>query len=817
MASPLDLYDPLDIVGNGSFGIIRKVRRKADGLIFARKELNFERMTERDRKQIVAEVNILKDLHHEHIVRYHDRHVDRDAGILYILMEFCGGGDLSTVIKQAQRHNRLIPEDTVWNYFMQILLALNYCHHPNGGHGRSSSVGTADGENKEKRAQILHRDLKPDNVFLDEGNSVKLGDFGLSKALPQASFAQTYVGTPYYMSPELMQEKAYDSKSDIWSLGCLVYELCALKPPFHEAKTHAELSILIRNGRIPPLPKGYSPALTAVIKSMLNLNPAMRPSASQLLQHERIDLAHKVFETQKMLNTVKAHKSNLLTKERDIASRETALLERETKLAAIVAQKDEELASLRNVLANAESTLHQRVRQAVSKRDEELRVMLLKQEQEVAERMSRREQEIMEAVRRREEEMARMWAEWEQQTREGMGRAVEERMQWVQQRGEELDRERQRLEGVKQELETKMKALEVAAAGERRTRSKNPLEEVKNIMAPLSRLADSPEPVKLAPPQSYTLPEFKTPMPTKSANVGVDLVPPSAMKGVILTATGEPVATPTQAELAKLFVETPRVGLNFAKIFDFDVEDDSGDSDGEIDEDGYETDSRPRASKREKGRNSSDGESTPTQSTASTSSTASATLTVAPAVKPTRLRRPSIRASSASAALRPVMVAAETASSSSSSARTRMKRAASSPTVASSSAASPASGTSKPAAPSEVTSLAQAPEPNYDFNDVENLPSPFIKKVEDRGATAPAPASKAAAPGKAGPRKSGTTLRAMAAMNAAKVGSRPPSSSASMGNLAGTTASASGSGVRWSIAKAQKASEEARKALGARS
>lgn len=74
------------------------------------------------------------------------------------------------------------------------------------------------------------------------------------------------------MSPELMQEKAYDSKSDIWSLGCVIYELCALKPPFVEAKTHSELSILIRNGRIPPLPKGYSPALTNVIKAMLNLN-----------------------------------------------------------------------------------------------------------------------------------------------------------------------------------------------------------------------------------------------------------------------------------------------------------------------------------------------------------------------------------------------------------------------------------------------------------------------------------------------------------------------------------------------------------------
>ncbi|TBU48633.1 kinase-like protein [Dichomitus squalens] len=811
MASPLDLYEPLDVVGNGSFGIIRKVRRKADGLIFARKELNFERMTERDRKQIVAEVNILKDLHHEHIVRYHDRHVDRDAGILYILMEFCGGGDLSTVIKQAQRHNRLIPEDTIWNYFMQILLALNYCHHPNSGHGRTSSVGTPDSDGKEKRAQILHRDLKPDNVFLDEGNLVKLGDFGLSKALPQASFAQTYVGTPYYMSPELMQEKAYDSKSDIWSLGCLVYELCALKPPFHEAKTHAELSILIRNGRIPPLPKGYSPALTAVIKSMLNLNPAMRPSASQLLQHERIDLAYKVFETQKMLNTVKSHKSSLLAKERDLVARETTLAEREAKLAAVVAQKDEELASLRTVLATAESTLQQRVRQAVARRDEELRAMVLKQEQEVAERMTRREQEIMEAVRRREEEMARMWAEWERQTREGMGRAVEERMQWVQQRAEELERERLQLDGVRRELDAKMKALEavpaVTGVGERRTRSKNPLEEVKNIMAPLSRLADSPEPIRAAP---YKLPEFKTPMPTKSVNLDLEMAPPSAMKGVILTATGEPVATPTQAELAKLFVETPRVGLNFAKIFDFDAEE-SGESEGELDEDGYETDSRPRGSRREKDKDAeeSDGESTPTQSTASsTSSTGNATLTAAPAVKPTRLRRPSIRAASASAAVRSASAAVEAGSSSSSSARNKVKRAASTSAVTSASASVAPAKT----AAASVASLAQAPEPKYDFNDVENLPSPFLKKVEDRAAPAPT-ASKPATAARTGPRKSGTTLRAMAAMNAAKASSRAPSSSASMGNLAGNSASTA---VRSSIAKAQRANEEARKALGTR-
>ncbi|TFK31646.1 kinase-like domain-containing protein, partial [Crucibulum laeve] len=583
MSSFLDQYESLDVIGNGSFGIIRKVRRKADGLIFARKELNFERMSERDRKQIVSEVNILKDLHHDHIVRYHDRYVDRDAGILYILMEYCGGGDLSTIIKQAMRQNRPIPEDTIWNYFMQILLALHHCHHPNG-HGRTPSSsglgGALESDGKDRRAQILHRDLKPDNVFLDESNTVKLGDFGLSKALPQASFANTYVGTPYYMSPELMQEKAYDSKSDIWSLGCLIYELCALKPPFHEAKTHSELSIFIRNGRIPPLPRGYSTALSGVIKAMLNLNPAMRPSATQLLQHERLELVLKVTETEKMLSQVKTHKATVDSRERELVAREQALMAKEQHITALLTQKDHEIATLSQMQQHKQYTqqdLDVAIKRAVMEREDALRILVGQREAEVAAAMVKREEEIMEAVRRREAEVCHAWETREVEIKREVDvsiKAVEERVRWINVREEELRTEAERQEDVREELrelEEKLKKLEEGVTKGRK--EKTPLEEVKNLLKPLAHMTQETPGQKrrlLSAPTPKAALFSPQPLETPITRPNYDAFLPSAMKGVVLTATGETLATPAPAEVANLFNNSPKVGLNFTKIFDFE-------------------------------------------------------------------------------------------------------------------------------------------------------------------------------------------------------------------------------------------------------
>ena len=96
---------------------------------------------------------------------------------------------------------------------------------------------------------MLHRDLKPANVFLDIDNNVKLGDFGLARTLGSESlFARTHVGTPYYMSPEQIGKKAYNERTDIWALGCILYEMACLHTPF-EAQTEAVLAAKIKAGR----------------------------------------------------------------------------------------------------------------------------------------------------------------------------------------------------------------------------------------------------------------------------------------------------------------------------------------------------------------------------------------------------------------------------------------------------------------------------------------------------------------------------------------------------------------------------------------
>ena len=222
-------------------------------------------MSEKEKQQLVSEVNILREITHQNIVKYYDRIIDKEKQLIYIVMEFCEGGDMAKLIKSCKRKKNFIPENILWKVIYQMASALHECHNRPQG-------------------RVLHRDLKPGNIFLDKSHNVKLGDFGLSRVMGEESiFAYTHVGTPYYMSPEQIAEQRYDNKSDIWSFGCIIYEIAALHPPF-QARYHVQLAQKINECKIDPLPDKYSKELQDAIFSMIKINPNQRPSTDDILQ-----------------------------------------------------------------------------------------------------------------------------------------------------------------------------------------------------------------------------------------------------------------------------------------------------------------------------------------------------------------------------------------------------------------------------------------------------------------------------------------------------------------------------------------------------
>ncbi|KAG9391584.1 serine/threonine-protein kinase nek2 [Carpediemonas membranifera] len=258
-------YKTIEELGRGSFGQVMKVER--NGEIMAAKIVKYARMSEKEKKLLVDEVNILRDLSHPNIVRYIDRDVNREAGKLTVFMEYCAGGDLAAYIRRHKREARPIRDDVIWSVFAQMVSALAACH-------------------TRKPTEILHRDIKPGNIMIGEGQCVKLGDFGLARELNANSYAFTNVGTPLYMSPEQIQKRPYDDKCDIWSLGCVIYELATLNPPF-TATTQETLNRKIL--RESPLPiRGRDDELIALINTMLDKSPVRRPSAASLESNPRM-------------------------------------------------------------------------------------------------------------------------------------------------------------------------------------------------------------------------------------------------------------------------------------------------------------------------------------------------------------------------------------------------------------------------------------------------------------------------------------------------------------------------------------------------
>jgi serine/threonine protein kinase len=238
------------------------------------KELNLSTLDSSLRSAAHNEVNLLSQLTHPFIVSYIDSILAEEK--LYLITEYCARGDLARIIKTNKLNQTPFKEAEIVQWFISIALALKYIHSQN----------------------ILHRDIKSANIFLTSSGEAKLGDFGISKTLStEDELAKTVIGTPYYLSPELCEGRTYNKKSDIWALGCVLYELTTLNHAFN-GTTLPTLVLKILNGTYAPIPKHYSDDLKQLIDSMLQQDPNNRPTITQLLKlpflEEAVNSVHKI-------------------------------------------------------------------------------------------------------------------------------------------------------------------------------------------------------------------------------------------------------------------------------------------------------------------------------------------------------------------------------------------------------------------------------------------------------------------------------------------------------------------------------------------
>jgi NIMA (never in mitosis gene a)-related kinase len=256
---PIRGYNKIKEVGSGSFGAAILVK-DGQGKQYVLKAIDISRMGTKERKDAANEVKVLSSLKHPYIVAYKDSFIE--DGFLNIVMEYADGGDLFTRIQKAKKSMQKFGEQQILRWFTQALLALKFIHDKH----------------------ILHRDLKSQNFFLMSNGKLKIGDFGIAKVLDNtAACAQTTIGTPYYLSPEICQERPYSWASDMWSLGCVLYECCCLKVPF-DASNLRQLIDRITRGPTPTVVGNFSAELKGLVQELLERNYQKRPAAAEILQ-----------------------------------------------------------------------------------------------------------------------------------------------------------------------------------------------------------------------------------------------------------------------------------------------------------------------------------------------------------------------------------------------------------------------------------------------------------------------------------------------------------------------------------------------------
>ncbi|KAL1522808.1 hypothetical protein AB1Y20_017778 [Prymnesium parvum] len=449
----MDRYRRVKIIGKGAFGAAVLVQARNDPRQqYVIKQVDVTRLKPKEREEAKKEIKLLASFAHPNIVKYRDSFLEQ--GMLNIVMDYAEGGDLHGLIKE--QNSKLLPEERVLDYFVQLCLAMKHVHD----------------------RKVLHRDIKSQNIFLTQNRRVlKLGDFGIARVLNNtAELARTACGTPYYMSPEICDNKPYNDKSDVWSMGCLLYELASLKCPF-DARDMRGLVIKILRGAYPPLPRTFSLDLTGLVAKCLCRQPSQRPSVNDLLAmpliRARIERflseaqqAHEFSHTVLHKNPANNHQHPAMpavladnggAAEIDARRRddEARLRREEAERAAFEMRKQEE--ETRRLREEAERARRARDEEARKAREDEARRLraeaarmqaerdALRRQREEADRAERRAREEAERAAAREES-ARLAKRREEEARR-RGEEAERRMREERRQRQEAERRRGRREG----------------------------------------------------------------------------------------------------------------------------------------------------------------------------------------------------------------------------------------------------------------------------------------------------------------------------------------------------------------------------------
>ena len=249
------------MLGEGTYSKVYKARRANSDLILALKQIEICNFEGKELENILNEIRILSCIRHQNILEYIESFIDFESKTLCIVTEYADYGDLFECISWFSNSKKDINERDIWVIIFQILRGLKTLHN-----------------NK-----IIHRDLKSANIFLFSNGSVKIGDMNVSAIVSHTNnLATTQTGTPYYSSPEIWDETPYSYKSDMWSFGCLIYEMCSLKVPF-DGENIYQLMTSISTGVFSPIPEKYSIEISTLINSLLTVDPEKRPSCQAVV------------------------------------------------------------------------------------------------------------------------------------------------------------------------------------------------------------------------------------------------------------------------------------------------------------------------------------------------------------------------------------------------------------------------------------------------------------------------------------------------------------------------------------------------------